>query len=152
MTGMDFQTPIWICKYMISFIPAGVISILEPTPGQGNLAKALKSNGYRITAPNDFWQISGHWDCIVMNPPFSPMSTGYNILYRCMEMSDIIIALMPWLTIINADRRTDDILSFGLRSVTHLPRNAFQGARAQTCVLEMERGYHLKTEMNFLRS
>lgn len=145
----QFQTPEWVCDYMISLIPPSVETVLEPTPGKGNLVNAL--NGYQVTAPDDFWQVSsGHWDAIVMNPPFSPMKQGYDILYQCMEMSDIIIALMPWLVLINADRRTEDIVNFGLRSVTHLPRAAFRPARAQTCILEMRRGYSSEKGIVFL--
>lgn len=129
----------WVCDYMVSLVPAAVKTVLEPTPGKGNLVGALTR--YQITAPDDFWLVSGWWDCVVMNPPFTPMEQGYKILYRCMEMTDIIIALMPWLVLINSEKRTRDIKNFGLKSVTHLPRSAFPGARVQTCVLKMWRGY-----------
>jgi type I restriction-modification system DNA methylase subunit len=76
-----------------------------------------------------------------MNPPFSPMTLGYQILYNCINMSDNIIALMPWLTIINSERRTKKIIDFGLKSITHLPRNIFPGSRVQTCILEIKKGY-----------
>ena len=136
---MDFQTHPAICKYMVGLLPAGVVSVLEPTPGVGNLVRAL--HGYQVTAPSDFFRVSGSFDAVVMNPPFTPMELGYRILYATMQMTDIIIALMPWLTIINSQKRTDDIKAFGLKSVTHLPRSAFPGSRVQTCVLEMRRGY-----------
>lgn len=146
---MDFQTPDDICSYMVSLIPAGVRSVLEPTPGEGNLVRAL--TGYQVTAPADFWDITiGQWDCVVMNPPFSPMQTGYDILFRCMEMTNIIIALMPWLTLINSEKRTQDIIGWGLRSVTHLPRHAFPGARVQCCILEMQYGHVGATSLIFL--
>jgi hypothetical protein len=64
-----------------------------------------------------------------------------------MEMSDNIIALMPWLTMINGAKRTKDIMDFGLVSITHLPRKVFDGSRVQTCILEMRRGYTGKTEI-----
>ena len=80
-------------------------------------------------------------DWIVMNSPFSPMKEGYNILYRCMNMTDNIIALMPYLTIINGEKRTQDIMNWGLKSITHLPRSTFKGSRVQTCILEMKKGY-----------
>ena len=63
-----------------------------------------------------------------------------------MEMSDNIIALMPWLTMINGQKRTSDIIEFGLVSITHLPRSIFNGARVQTCILQMSKGYNGKTE------
>ena len=139
----DFQTPIWCCQYMKSLVPEGVKEILEPTPGSGNLVNVLKHD-YSVVSPIDFWHINTRkrFDCIVMNPPFSPMRLGYKILYRCMDMSDNIIALLPWLTIINSEQRTKDIFGFGLRSVTHLPRKTFPGTRVQTCILQMQRGYH----------
>jgi len=136
---MDFQTQKWVCDLMVKMIPKNVITILEPTPGEGNLVKAL--DGYQVTAPSNFWDVSGNFDAVVMNPPFSPMQQGYKILSTVMGMSDIIIALMPWLTIINSERRTKGIVDFGLKSVTHLPRNAFAGARVQTCILNMQKGY-----------
>lgn len=134
-----FQTPENTCNYMVSLLPSGVKTVLEPTPGEGNLLRALAV--YDVTAPVDFWKISGTWDAIVMNPPFTPMDTGYKILFRCMDMADIVIALMPWLTLINSERRTKRIIEYGLKSVTHLPRNTFKGSRVQTCVLEMVRDW-----------
>lgn len=144
----DFQTPKWVCDYMVSLIPEKAQTILEPTPGQGNLVAALRS--YDVTAPVDFWRVSGHWDCTVMNPPFSPMKKGYKILYACMDMSSNIIALMPWLVLINSEKRTRKIFHYGLRAVIHLPRSAFPGARVQCCILEMGQGFRGKTEFKFL--
>jgi len=145
---MDFQTHPQVCEYMTSLLPAGIVTVLEPTPGEGNLVRALK--GFQVTTPCDFWQISGRFDASVMNPPFTPMEQGYRILYAVMKMTDIIIALMPWLTIINSQKRTDDIKAYGLKSVTHLPRSAFPGARVQTCILEMQKGYHGARTFGFL--
>ena len=143
---MDFQTPPNICKYMSSFLPDIAGEILEPTKGIGNLVSELEKKG-NVTAPDDFFQLEkSTFDWVVMNPPFTPMKLGYQILYECMEMSDNIIALMPWLTIINSEKRTSDIMSFGLVSITHLPRKIFPGTRVQTCILEMRKAYKQKTE------
>lgn len=148
---MNFQTPLWVCAIMVSLIPAGVRSVLEPTPGQGNLVAAL--NGYDVTAPEDFCQLPpGRWDAIVMNPPFSPMPLGYKMLAACMDMSNVIIALMPWFTIINSERRTRAIHAFGLAEVVHLPRRAFPGARVQTCILKMQKGYRAPTVLTLISS
>lgn len=127
---------------MVSFLPSGNVGkILEPTPGEGNLVKELQGKG-NIIAPVDFFTLEEQrFDWIVMNPPFSPMSLGYRIFYQCMELSDNIIALMPWLTLINGEKRTKDIINFGLKSITHLPRKAFPGSRVQCCILEMTKGY-----------
>jgi phospholipid N-methyltransferase len=114
--------------------------ILEPTAGDGNLTRALESlyPQSAIKAPKDFFKMrQSRFDAIVMNPPFTPMSIGYEIMFQCMDMSDNIIALMPWLTIINSERRLQRLRDFGLRSVHHLPRNTFKGSRVQTCILEL---------------
>ena len=136
---MHFQTPENICKYMVSLLPEGIKTVLEPTPGDGNIVKVL--NGYAVTAPIDFFTVVGNWDAVVMNPPFTPMDMGYKILFRCMDMSPVVIALMPWLTLINSERRTNKIMEHGLKSVTHLPRSTFKGSRVQTCILEIVNGW-----------
>lgn len=70
MNSKLYQTPIDICKYMTSMIPEGVKTVLEPTPGEGNIVSCL--NSYDITAPEDFFKLKeNNFDCIVMNPPFS---------------------------------------------------------------------------------
>ncbi len=143
--GDHFQTPEHVCIYMASFLPQNAGSILEPTPGKGNLVKALTSYG-TIVAPDNFNELDKNWfDWIVMNPPFTPMKQGYEILYKCMDMTDNIIALMPYLAIINGEKRTNDIMQWGLKSITHLPRSTFKGSRVQTCILEMKRGYNENT-------
>ena len=48
---------------------------------------------------------------------------------------------MPYLTIINGEKRTQDIMNWGLKSITHLPRSIFKGSRVQTCILEMKKGF-----------
>lgn len=146
---MDFQTPHVVCDYMVDLLPPNVVSVLEPTPGEGNLVRALGGKDYVVTASIDFWKVSGRFDAVMMNPPFSPMREGYRFLYAVMEMSDVIIALMPWLTLINSGKRSKDIKSFGLKSVTHLPRHIFPGSRVQTCVLEMRKGYIDTTRFYF---
>lgn len=140
--SMDFQTPPEICQFMASFLPEHAGKILEPTPGTGNLVKVLKSKGEVFASP-DFFELDDQekFDWIVMNPPFTPMKLSYKILYRCMSMSPNLIALMPWLTIINSEKRTKDIMEFGLKSITHLPRSIFKGSRVQTCILQMKQGW-----------
>lgn len=144
---VDFQTPEKVCTYMSSFLPNNAGDILEPTKGIGNLVKALEQKGNVIAPDGDFFAMEKRrFDWVVMNPPFTPMKVGYQILYDCMEMSDNIIALMPWLTLINGQKRTADIMEFGLVSITHLPRSIFKGARVQTCIMEMRKGYKGSTE------
>src|ERR1035437_5702739 len=129
---------------MASFLPENAGRILEPTPGAGNLLKQLVANHKNVVAPEDFFSLdikTERFDWIVSNVPFSPMKLGYKILFDCMERSDNTIALMPWLTLINGEKRFRDIMRFGLISVTNLPRKTFKGSRVQCCILEMKKGY-----------
>lgn len=161
MVAIDslYQTPIEVCKYMASLIPAGVETVLEPTPGEGNLVSVL--DGYTVTAPKDFFLMKKlAFDCVIMNPPFSSKSAygmpdylqnsgmriGYDILFSCMEMSNNIIALMPWFTISDSDVRMRFLKKFGMISITVLPRKTFNYAKIQTCVLQLQRGYSGTTE------
>jgi type I restriction-modification system DNA methylase subunit len=156
----NFQTPVEVCEYMVELIPEWVVSVLEPTPGLGNIVNALyKKMKYNITEADDYFLIdkSKKFDCIVMNPPFSSksafmdnapagveikgMKLGYHILKECMEMSNNVIALMPWYTISDSDVRMRYLKQYGIKSLTALPRKTFQYARIQTVVIELERGY-----------
>ena len=141
---VNFQTPVWCCQYMVSLIPDDVLTVLEPTPGAGNLVTAVRESGrYVVDAPECFEDVApmSVYDCIIMNPPFTPIKTGYNILFQCLDMSDCVIALMPWLTVINSERRTARLKAYGLKSIIHLPRTVFPGSRVQCCVLNLQRGY-----------
>lgn len=156
----QFQTPPPICRYMASLVPKNSRLILEPTPGEGNLVREL--DFYNVVAPNDFFLLdySIWFDCVVMNPPFSSkqahmvnappaldgMRFGYYVLNCCMMMSDHIIALMPWFTIIDSDVRLRELQKWGLKSVTALPRKTFNYTRIQTCVLELHKGYKSATQ------
>lgn len=161
--SVDFQTPPEICKYMASLIPKGSVSILEPTPGVGNIVEILRGGGYDITCPVDFFTMKKkRFDCVVMNPPFSSkftflknaptgsdfkgMKMGYWFLTECMKMSDNIIALMPWFTLSDSDVRLRHLKSWGMISVTALPRKTFEYARIQTVVLQMKKGYKDETQ------
>jgi len=159
MYKTEFQTPKIVAEYMASLIPGHCKTILEPTPGIGNIVSYL--DNYDVTAPDNFFNLStDHFDCIVMNPPFATkyafgipedldikgLRLGYYILMECMKMSDHIIALMPWFTILDSDVRLRFLKEFGLKSITSLPRKTFQYARIQTCVFELEKGYPNETE------
>jgi len=155
---MDFQTPLSVAEYMVGLIPAETMSVLEPTPGEGNILKFLSR--YQVTAPEDFFALQkSRFDCVVMNPPFSSkyaygvpndfeykgMRLGYYILTECMKMSDHVIALMPWFTISDSDVRLRHLRHFGLKSITALPRKTFKYARIQTCVFELSSGWRDNT-------
>lgn len=141
---------------MVGMIPSGIKTVLEPTPGCGNIVACL--GGYDVTAPDDYFLMpKRRFDCIVMNPPFSAksahmdnvpagvdvkgMKLGYHILFECMTMSGNVIALMPWYTISDSDVRLRHIKKFGLKSLTVLPRKTFQYARIQTVIIELQKGY-----------
>jgi type I restriction-modification system DNA methylase subunit len=162
--SLDFQTPPEVAKYMITMVPAGAKIILEPTPGDGNIVKELNALGFEVKAPKDFFLLpkEDRYDCIVMNPPFSfkytildhaptnihkaGMRMGYYFLMECLQRSDHVIALMPFFTISDSDMRLRSLKKWGFKSLTALPRRTFQYARIQTCVFEMEKGYHGPTE------
>ena len=157
-----FQTPTYICDFMASMVPSDVGTILEPTVGQGNIKASLENKGYHVIAPEDYFLLpKQRFDAIVMNPPFSSkyafmqnapaginkhgMRLGYHILTECMEMSDIVIALMPWFTISDSDVRLRYLKDYGLKSLTALPRKTFQYARIQTVIIELRKGWKEET-------
>lgn len=157
--SLDYQTPPEVCKYMASLVPAGVKTVLEPTPGNGNIVAQLSS--YEITAPADYFKLDKQqrFDCVVMNPPFSSKSAfnvpdhlnkhgmrlGYHILTECMRMSDNVIALMPWFTLSDSDVRLRALKKYGMKSLTALPRKTFEYVRIQTVVIELQKGYKGET-------
>lgn len=149
LAGIDsnFQTPPIVADFMASFLPINCGTVLEPTPGIGNLVIAAEKRGAKVYAPDYFKDIPENYrsDYAIMNPPFTPMIEGYNYLTKVMEMSDLIIALLPWFVLINSEKRLKDILDFGLVSVTHLPRKTFPGCRIQCCILQMNKGYKGET-------
>ncbi len=145
--NQDFQTPEWLANYMASFIPENAGTILEPTPGAGNLVKAIQGKG-SITAPKDFFKLSMdlRFDWCIMNPPYNPRSLCNSIFLQCMEQCDNIIALIPYDTITNAQKRHRKIMHFGLKEIIHIDRyKAFKNIRVNICIMIMERGYKGET-------
>jgi len=143
---MDFQTPNWVCNLIVAEIPKLIEhpdTILEPTVGKGNLVRAIHKRypSTTIHTPTDFFEFDEHVDVVVGNPPFSPMSVGYDILERCFGLS------MPWLSVINSEKRTEMYRDQGLCKVIHLPRKAFSGSRVQTCVLVFQYAYDGEIEI-----
>jgi len=173
----NFQTPSFVCDYLVSLLPESTLKVLEPTPGQGNIISSIrqhKQNIEIIHPKGDYFQerdaiLSVRYDAIIMNPPFSGksffgggnlpaswenlkgMAYGYQFLFELMDRSDTIIALMPWFTISDSDVRMRNLLSYGLKSVTLLPRRTFQYARIQTCVLELKKGYNQTIKFEYLK-
>jgi len=148
MNNIDFQTPEWVCEIMVGLIEYSPVFILEPTPGAGNLVKMLKSKfpDAIIDAPDDFYKFRQYnhqgYHYIIANPPFTPMDTGYKMLDEFFNMANDIVILLPWLALINSQRRTKKYIEKGLKKIIHLPRKAFPGSRVQTCILVFQKGYH----------
>lgn len=159
----DFQTPPEVCRYMVSLIPLGVKTVLEPTPGNGNIVKEL--NGFDVTAPKDYFLLDSdlRFDCVIMNPPFSSkfaildnapnsykaekgMKFGYRLLIECAHKTEIVVCLMPWFTLSDSDVRLRYLKKYGIKSITALPRKTFEYARIQTCIVVLVKGYKGKTE------
>lgn len=165
---IEFQTPYNVCQYMASLIPEGVVSILEPTPGIGNLIAAVEErfNNVNITAPDDFFLLKKQpkFDVIIMNPPFTAKSAdltnapddvkcigmrlGYYILTECMKLSNEVIALMPWFTISDSDIRLKALVEYGIKAIIPLPRKTFRYARIQTVIIHLVKGYRGETRFN----
>lgn len=161
MNAQDFQTPLPVAKYMQSLIPIGTKTLLEPTPGIGNLIYGLNGK-YEITAAIDFFRLEREkYDCVIMNPPFTSNEaildraprevkklTGSKIgtwfLYEMLTWSDNVIALMPWYTVINSEKRTQKLIDFGLISIANLSRRWFN-TRVQPCVLQLKKGWNKQT-------
>jgi len=151
----DFQTPEWICNIMVSLIDSYPQKILEPTPGEGNLVNAIhnKYPNTEIIKSNNFeTQKLIKVDYVIANPPFSPMSIGYKMLNKFFYFSGNIIVIMPWLSIINSEKRTDMYIKKGLEKVIHLPRSVFKGSRVQTCILKFKDGYSDNITLSFISS
>lgn len=158
---MEFQTPTWLCEQMAGMVPDGVNTILEPTPGEGNLVNALTGRGYQVVAPADYFKLdkAAYFDAVVMNPPFMPENltgeipaqvnafkrgshTGFWFVYEMMNRAPYVLTIIPWYFIINSHKRTRNIFNYGFKSVTNLARNTFQEKiKAQVCLLELQQGY-----------
>lgn len=159
---MDYQTPPDVAMYMKLMIPPHARTVLEPTPGRGNIVATLGE--FDVTAPDNFFELTDqHFDCVIMNPPFSTASAfgvpedlasqkglklGYYILKQCMQMSDHVIALMPWFTISDSDVRLRELKKYGIKSITALPRKTFKYVRIQTCIFELQRNYTGETKFH----
>lgn len=161
----NFQTPEIVADYMVTLIPKKCRTILEPTPGKGNLVNALEKSDrpFEITALTNFWDLDDEfYDCVLMNPPFnkdaffdhSGKPAGYNmpcsfIIDTCMKRTDNIIALLPWSHITNSVLRVKQLMNYGLQTVITLPRKTFPGSRVQTCIVQLKKGYPEKTEFKY---
>lgn len=145
---------------MVSLLNKKTKTVLEPTPGIGNIVEALK--GYDVTAPANYWDLDKNlrFDAVVANLPFSSktffgcpaqyegkgMAVTYAQMKVLMNMSDQVILLLPWFTILDSDVRMRLLYKYGLVSITALPRWTFKYARIQTCIYQLRKGYEGPTE------
>lgn len=132
---------------MASLLTGKEAHICEPTPGAGNLVKALgqKWGVTKVICPDKYedfwkWRHKDHpYDSYVMNPPFHPATQGYSFLYHALKKARKVVALMPWWTLINSEKRTKLLVESGLHKIIHLPRSVFPGARIQTCIMAIDK-------------
>lgn len=163
--ALDFQTPPLLCDYVVGLLPDSVRTVLEPFPGIGNMVTALKKGErFQIDAPENYFALEPkRYDAIVMNPPFSEttfenlpeslrgsgMRAGYAVFFECLQKTDICLAIMPTFVMLDSDKRMRNMLDFGMKSVTFLPRRTFGFIRVQTAVFEMVKGWHSSREFRY---
>ena len=127
----------------------GVTNVLEPTPGDGNLVAALNDKGYKVTAAGEFWEEWGHFDAVVMNPPFNKGHCNI-ILEKVMLMTDHIVAVMPVSSLTSSWKRAAAITKFGLARWILLPRLIWPGTKVNTSILVMSRGWKYTATVSLL--
>ncbi len=144
----NFQTPPYLCAFLVEELACQLpppARILEPTPGPSrNLVTALAQRGYEVVPPargEDYWQFiktAGSFDAAACNPPFSPATVGYAIIADVLRRTQLVVTVLPWVSVTNSDRRTAFYLEQGLFRIVHLPRRTWPGSRTQTAVLEFD--------------
>ena len=133
------MTPEYLCKQIVEhFKPTG--KILEPCCGTGNFLKVMEADWCEVDKGKDFLGISGHWDWIITNPPYSKYRAFLN---KSMEVADNIV----FLQLINATfykARLRDMFNagFGIKEILLLdtPKEFPQFGFQMGCVY-YKRGY-----------
>ena len=84
------MTPLYLAEKIVQhFKPTG--KILEPCMGTGNFLKAMpKADWCEIDKGKDFLEVSGHWDWIITNPPYSKYR---DFLNKSFQVADNVIFL-----------------------------------------------------------
>jgi hypothetical protein len=67
------------------------------------------------------------------------------MLQKSMEMSNNVIAIMPWFTLSDSDVRLRFLKAYGIKSLTALPRKTFEYVRIQTVIIELQKYYKEET-------
>lgn len=166
----EFQTPERICRYMVNLLAIDCcVEVLEPTAGKGNIVAALRASDFDVYAPENFWLMEKRrFAACVMNPPFSRkfanmfgapahlhkhgMKVGYYILEECMEMTDEVVALMPWFLLSDSDVRSRKLERFGIVGLHALPRSTFGYVRIQTVIVHLRRGWGEDIKFKFVKN
>lgn len=84
------MTPISLAsKIVLHFQPTG--KILEPCAGSGNFLRIMPTADFcEIDDGIDFMDVSGHWDWVVTNPPYSKYRDFMN---KSFEVADNVVFL-----------------------------------------------------------
>jgi hypothetical protein len=109
------MTPICLAEQIVNhFNPTG--KILEPCCGSGNFLKVMPdADWFEIDKGKDFMTVSGHWDWIITNPPYSKYR---DFLNKSFEVADNVV----FLQLINAiwyKARLRDMVkaNFGIKEI-----------------------------------
>ena len=95
-----YPTPEWGTRALLKYQKFQG-SILEPCCGDGSMSEVLEAAGYQVVSSDiidrgygeqrDFFEITGHVDNIVTNPPFN---IAENILAHALEIADRKVCLL----------------------------------------------------------
>lgn len=141
---MDFQTPLDLCRYIMSSVKIDKNDIvLEPTKGTGNFIRIFKELNLRYDTPEgDFfkYKTTKKYDFIIGNPPFTPMPLGYKILDICfdnlLKEDGELLFIMPILWLVNSTKRMKKYYPH-LKRIHLLDRTVFKGSRVQCAVFHL---------------
>jgi len=83
------MTPVYVAEKIVKhFNPFG--KILEPCCGTGNFLKVMKADWAEIDKGKDFLKITGKWDWVITNPPYSQYRAFMN---KSFEVADNVVFL-----------------------------------------------------------
>lgn len=146
---------------MVNLIKEEPKLVLEPSIGEGNLVKALwqkypntKVIAYDIEETplkddrlifikQDFLEAKIDYkpDLILSNPPFTPMTIGYDFFDKLVNIQQRGIYILPYLFLINSNSRPKKYSkTIQIKNIINLPRSVFKNSRIQTCILDTYEG------------
>jgi len=141
------MTPIKLASEIVAhYKPEG--RILEPCCGEGNFLVSMPTADWcEIDKGRDFLEVTGHWDWIITNPPYSKYRSFFN---KAMDVADNVVFLQ-FINAIFFKARLRDMKQHGFRikeiwcfeSPKEFPKFGFQ----MGCVY-YKRGY--TGEINFI--